>query len=600
MNTRSKLLATLRLSRTALVPVIGLLAIVPGTVLAAEVVPSSTAWAASSPQSQTFNFNDTTQYFTVPGGVRYLQITASGGDGGGHCTDGLGCGGGHGGFGDQLSGMFPVSPGDVLVIEIGGAGGPALDPNDGGSGGLSSGDGMNGGSGTSTTFPLDGNASGGGGGGTEVVDATSGQLIVVAAGGGGGGGNGIAGAGAPGGSAGEPGGDGTSSYGAGGAGGPASASGSPAGNDGGAPQSATLSGAGGGGGGGYYDPSQGYLGGGDAGAGGGWASYGAGGGGGGGGQSVVGYNWFPSDDTLNTNPDGNGQVVVTWSAPTPTTTTLSLSSTSVAVGQTYEVTATVSGTGTPQGVIDFYLNDQLYQAAYIGPGYDTDPVTIYATATTPGTQTWFADYQGDSGDYGSYSAAAVVTVTTPVLVQTATVTSVGFSANPVEAGKPYSVTATVTGTGGMTPTGTVDFTANGTMVGSATLSGSDPDVATFTATAPTKPGAVEWSASYGGDANNDSSQSPTVSETVAGKPTVSSVSPATRPAGTTVTITGSNLVGATKVLFGTKAARTFTCQTSTTCVAVAPKGVTGTVDLSVVTPIGRSKTNPAAGFTYTS
>lgn len=79
-------------------------------------------------------------------------------------------------------------------------------------------------------------------------------------------------------------------------------------------------------------------------------------------------------------------------------------------------------------------------------------------------------------------------------------------------------------------------------------------------------------------------------------PTISAISPLSGPAagGTTVTITGTNLWGATSVLFG-GAAASFAYVNATTIVATVPPG-TGTVNIQVYTPGGRATlTN---GFTY--
>ncbi len=455
---------------------------------------------------------------------------------------------------------------------------------------------MTGGPGSGTNPVVDGYASGGGGGGTEVVDATSGVVLAVAAGGGGGGGDStVKVAGGAGGQPGKPGRDGSSPDGAGGAGGPAAASGVPGGASGGAPKTATESGAGGGGGGGYDAPALGLSGGGDAGAGGGWASYGAGGGGGGGGAS-----YLPTSATGSIFPApgqvaGNGQVVLNWITVTPTITTLSLSQSPVTVGQTYDISAAV--TATPDlganGEVEFYGNGTLAGIVSVVNGV----ASLSVVATAPGTVSWTGYYSGDGGDYASFSAPVVQTVTNQVLLETTTSTAVTFSADPIGAHKPYTVTATVLGTGQSTPTGTVTFSANGTVAGSAALSGGNPDVATFDATSPAKPGAVGWSARYGGDANNDSSQSTTVNETVPGKPVVTSVAPATGAAGTLVEVTGMNLSGVSKVLFGTKAS-VFICTGATTCSAKAPKGLTGSVEVRVDTVVGKSSANSAAVFTY--
>ena len=525
----------------------------------------------------------------MPAGVTLLDVGASGGDGGAAYA------GGSGGTGGQLAEEVQVNPSDTIVIEVGGAGG-AAGSESGGSGGLSSGDSMNGGTGSGTNVVVDGYASGGGGGGTEVVDATSGVVLAVAGGGGGGGGDStINAAGGGGGQADSPGRNGSSVDGAGGAGGPAAASGAPGGANGGAPQTATESGAGGGGGGGYDAPSLGLDGGGDAGAGGGWASYAAGGGGGGGGASYTPASAFGSDTTAPVQVAGNGQVVLTWTTVTPTTTTLSLFQSPVTVGQQYAITATVASSGTGAGgLVEFFSNGV---AAGLVPLVN-GKAEMSETATAPGTDTWVAYYGGDTSNYPSYSAPVVETVTNQVLVQAATTTAVAFSTKPVGTDKPYTVTATVQGTGQSTPTGTVDFSADGTVVGTATLSGANPDVAVFDAKAPVKAGVVDWTASYGGDANNDASQSAPANETVAAKPVLTSVAPATGPAGTEVLLAGKNLSGASRVSFGTKAS-VFSCASATACSARAPKGLTGTVDVQVDTAVGKSSATQPATFTYT-
>ncbi len=83
-------------------------------------------------------------------------------------------------------------------------------------------------------------------------------------------------------------------------------------------------------------------------------------------------------------------------------------------------------------------------------------------------------------------------------------------------------------------------------------------------------------------------------------PTVTGISPVTGPiaGGTTVTITGTNLAGATAVTFGTTAA-TYTVTSATSITATSPAGSSaGIVDITVTTPGGISATSPADQFTY--
>ncbi|MFI7503531.1 IPT/TIG domain-containing protein [Streptomyces sp. NPDC049687] len=80
-------------------------------------------------------------------------------------------------------------------------------------------------------------------------------------------------------------------------------------------------------------------------------------------------------------------------------------------------------------------------------------------------------------------------------------------------------------------------------------------------------------------------------------PTVSTVSPSQGPTtgGTTVTITGAGLTGATAVRFGSTAASSYTVNSSTQITAVTPAHSAGSAPVTVVSPTGTSNSVP---FTY--
>jgi len=88
--------------------------------------------------------------------------------------------------------------------------------------------------------------------------------------------------------------------------------------------------------------------------------------------------------------------------------------------------------------------------------------------------------------------------------------------------------------------------------------------------------------------------------TYEGRPTVTAVSPAGGPiaGGTTVTVTGTGLSGATEVDFGSAPATNVSASSSTSLTATVPAGSAGTVDVTVTTPSGTSATGPADRFTY--
>ncbi len=83
-------------------------------------------------------------------------------------------------------------------------------------------------------------------------------------------------------------------------------------------------------------------------------------------------------------------------------------------------------------------------------------------------------------------------------------------------------------------------------------------------------------------------------------PVITSIAPITGPVagGTIVTLTGTGFTGALAVGFGSTDASALSVMSDTSMVAVSPPG-TGTVNVTVVTPAGRSAVNLAVQFGYT-
>jgi hypothetical protein len=84
-------------------------------------------------------------------------------------------------------------------------------------------------------------------------------------------------------------------------------------------------------------------------------------------------------------------------------------------------------------------------------------------------------------------------------------------------------------------------------------------------------------------------------------PVVEKLSPTKGPVGggTTVTVTGKNLTGATAVKFGATAATSFTVKSDTSITAVSPAEPAGKVDVTVTTPKGTSAVSLKDRFTFT-
>ncbi|MGP8241047.1 MAG: IPT/TIG domain-containing protein, partial [Solirubrobacteraceae bacterium] len=83
-------------------------------------------------------------------------------------------------------------------------------------------------------------------------------------------------------------------------------------------------------------------------------------------------------------------------------------------------------------------------------------------------------------------------------------------------------------------------------------------------------------------------------------PAVTKVEPVEGPTvgGTSVTITGTELIDATGVSFGSTAATSYTVDSATQITATAPAGSAGAVDVTVTTPGGTSTTSPSDHYTY--
>jgi alpha-tubulin suppressor-like RCC1 family protein len=114
--------------------------------------------------------------------------------------------------------------------------------------------------------------------------------------------------------------------------------------------------------------------------------------------------------------------------------------------------------------------------------------------------------------------------------------------------------------------------------------------------------AVRETASNAGGWNaSDSEATATVTRIVVARPVVGDVSPNRTAAGSEagVTITGSSLSGATKVMFGSQPAVAFSVASATSITATAPQNAAQGVDVTVTTPGGTSAVVAADRFFYT-
>jgi outer membrane protein assembly factor BamB len=217
----------------------------------------------------------------------------------------------------------------------------------------------------------------------------------------------------------------------------------------------------------------------------------------------------------SSNPASTSNDITQAVNPAITSTTLTSSLNPATYGQAVTLTATVTvknGGFSPAGVANFYNG-----TAFLGSAKLKNGTATFATSTLPaGTDTLSAVFPG-SGDAAGSPAGPLQgfpsssNTVTEVINPAATSTALSSSVNPSTEGQRVTFTATVSNGSTNIPTGTVTFLDGTTTLGTGTLNSSG--VAQFsTATLPA--GTDEITASYGGDANDDTSVSSALAQVV--------------------------------------------------------------------------------------
>ncbi|MGZ4712665.1 MAG: beta strand repeat-containing protein [Acidimicrobiia bacterium] len=245
-----------------------------------------------------------------------------------------------------------------------------------------------------------------------------------------------------------------------------------------------------------------------------------------------------------------------------------------------------------------------------GPASGGTSVTIMGTGFTGATAVKFgttaaASFTVDNAGQITATAPAHaagtvdVTVTTPggtsatggtdqfTFIAAPTVTSVTPASGPASGG----TSVTIAGTN-FTDATAVSF--GGTAAASFTVD----NAGQITATAPAHAaGTVDVTVTTVG---GTSATGAADQFTFVAAPTVTSVTPNTGPTagGTSVTIAGTDLTGATAVSFGGTAATSFTVDNASQITATSPAHAAGAVDVTVTTPSGTSATSANDQFTY--
>src|SRR6185437_969185 len=154
---------------------------------------------------------------------------------------------------------------------------------------------------------------------------------------------------------------------------------------------------------------------------------------------------------------------------------------------TFGQNVTFSGTGTLTGTVSFFDGaTKISPDLTIGTG---GVATFITSSLAVGTHSITATYNGDTGHFSSVSAALDRVVNEP------TSTTLVSSANPSTLNQPVTFTATVKGTGGVSPDGTVTFLDGANVLSTVALGAG---VATYT-TSTLSDGVHPITAVYSGD-----------------------------------------------------------------------------------------------------
>ena len=194
-------------------------------------------------------------------------------------------------------------------------------------------------------------------------------------------------------------------------------------------------------------------------------------------------------------------------------------------GQPVTLTATVfvpAGLPVPTGVVAFLDAGNLIATAPLSAG----TATLTTSSLTPGPHTIQANYVGDT-NYTPRLASL-----TEVIRYLPTTLSLSSTVNPAVGGTTITFTARASAPG-PNPTGTVTFRDGTTTLAQITLS---PDGTTTFTTNSLTVGTHAITATYSGDANYDP-QSASLSQTITSFPTLTNLTPSTKPTNPRQTVT---------------------------------------------------------------
>ncbi|HEV2645528.1 MAG TPA: Ig-like domain repeat protein [Acidobacteriaceae bacterium] len=230
-----------------------------------------------------------------------------------------------------------------------------------------------------------------------------------------------------------------------------------------------------------------------------------------------------SGDVNNRGASSNNLLQVVQTAST--SVTASAGANPATAGSSLVLTGVVVGTGgNVTGTVTFMDGATALGSATVN---SSGVATLSVVGLSPGRHTILAGYGGDANNVPSTSVALLETV-----MQTTTAV-ISSSENPALALDSVTLTARVSNTGSVAPTGTVIFSDGGAVLGSGTLNGAG--LATFTTTS-LVPRQHSITAVYSGDPVNFGTTAAAFAQTVQLRPTSDTVT------GSSTSLTGGQQV----------------------------------------------------------
>jgi len=240
---------------------------------------------------------------------------------------------------------------------------------------------------------------------------------------------------------------------------------------------------------------------------------------------LYGYTALYTGDTNFGGSLSSRHVLTVRAASTKTVVTAS--SVTSRLGQSVSFTAAITPqyTGAPTGTVQFYADGEP-----IGVGALSGAQATVSTSALPmGAHTIEADYSGDSGFTTSLGLLK------HVVGKATSEVALSSSANPAVYGAPPTLTATVTDSDGLAPSGTVVFSEGGNVYGTIPLSGGVAQIVLPTTLAA---GKHSITAQYSGD-SSDGPANASFAQVITGATTTTTITTDTEPStyGQTVTFT---------------------------------------------------------------